>query len=350
MPHDIRVQEVSVAPALSTPYQQTNDHESEVGTTSMGGQPQQRQQQQQEAIRIRWKAPLSAAKHEKNTMPGNRGSRQQHLDNDTDVTQTQQPDTAISTAWLRRHCTSPVARELRGRSGNNNGAGFSQPFGRIFMWGADIFSRPDAPSFNFGEVMSSRAARSKSPQTTPYSSGVNNGHTALRFSEGSVLDSDEGHKNGLENSPGSDSDNSPEETDIPVVQLLRAIRSHGIALVRGVPPNEAGTEKLALSIGDHLRSTLYGPGMWATSADSEADRIAFKDSAYSNDALALHTDCTYLADPPGLQVREGRARGAERGEGMGFLGATPAHRLCACGNSCILVVLAFTFLLREDQA
>ena len=80
------------------------------------------------------------------------------------------------------------------------------------------------------------------------------------------------------------------------------VRSHGIALVRGVPTTEAGTEALALKVGGHLRSTLYGPGMWATSAEAAAGEEGFRDSAYSSDALALHTDCGYLADPPGIQV------------------------------------------------
>lgn len=87
-------------------------------------------------------------------------------------------------------------------------------------------------------------------------------------------------------------------------RLVDLIRSHGVALVRGVPTDEKGTEALALRVGGHLRSTLYGPGMWATSAEASAGEEGFRDSAYSNDGLALHTDCGYLADPPGIQVQQ----------------------------------------------
>lgn len=86
-------------------------------------------------------------------------------------------------------------------------------------------------------------------------------------------------------------------------RLVDLIRSRGVALVRGVPTDEEGTKALALKVGGHLRSTLYGPGMWATSAEASAGEEGFRDSAYSNDGLGLHTDCGYLADPPGIQVQ-----------------------------------------------
>lgn len=108
---------------------------------------------------------------------------------------------------------------------------------------------------------------------------------------GQIVESDEQH-------PSESSSFTSKEG---VARLTDLIRSHGIALVRGVPTNEAGTKALALKIG-HLRSTLYGPGMWATSVEKEAGEEGFLDSAYSNDALASHTDCAYLVDPPGLQV------------------------------------------------
>jgi trimethyllysine dioxygenase len=57
-------------------------------------------------------------------------------------------------------------------------------------------------------------------------------------------------------------------------------------------------EALARRIGV-VRHTLYG-GMWATSA--EGGEQAHNDTAYTNHALNLHTDCTYMVDPPGLQV------------------------------------------------
>ncbi|CAN0578342.1 unnamed protein product, partial [Ectocarpus sp. 12 AP-2014] len=107
------------------------------------------------------------------------------------------------------------------------------------------------------------------------------------------------------------------------------IRSHGVALVRGVPTDEKGTEALALRVGGHLRSTLYGPGMWATSAEASAGEEGFRDSAYSNDGLALHTDCGYLADPPGIQVFNCVVRAQEGGASIYVDGFAVAERLRA---------------------
>jgi trimethyllysine dioxygenase len=91
------------------------------------------------------------------------------------------------------------------------------------------------------------------------------------------------------------------------------------------------TETLARRIG-FVRETLYG-SMWATApnlmAQDEQQRQAdllnqqpqnlagggslssssssssleeYRDTAYTNCALNLHTDCAYLRDPPGLQI------------------------------------------------
>lgn len=176
-------------------------------------------QQQQQLLELRWTADArSQADEYQNAIPG---------------------------AWLRQHCTSPKARDLRKRFATDDESVTTRA--PQLLWGADIFSRTsNPPCMDYTEIMS--------------------------------------------NAPSSQ-------------RLVRFIRSHGIALVRGVPTDEAGTKALALKVGGHLRSTLYGPGMWATSADTEAGEEGFRDSAYSSDALASHTDCGYLADPPGLQVR-----------------------------------------------
>ena len=42
--------------------------------------------------------------------------------------------------------------------------------------------------------------------------------------------------------------------------------------------------------------------MWATTTGAQASGTSIADSAYGNDALPLHTDMTYLQDPPGLQI------------------------------------------------
>jgi trimethyllysine dioxygenase len=83
-----------------------------------------------------------------------------------------------------------------------------------------------------------------------------------------------------------------------VTALMQLLHVYGIALVTGCPTTMEGTEALAKSIGV-VHHTLYG-GMWATSA--EGGEQAHNDTAYTNHALGSHTDCTYMIDPPGLQV------------------------------------------------
>lgn len=171
----------------------------------------------------------------------------------------------IPLAWLRRHCTSPAARELRRQSAQG-------PARRL--WGADLLARTDAPCFDLGAVLSS-------PPPPP----------SVRWHPS--------HSSG-QDPPGSDTVGSP------LAELLRTIRTFGIALVRGVPgdTDDKAIEELSLRLAGYLRGTLYGAGMWATSADPDKGEHAYRDSAYSNGALRSHTDCTYFTDPPGLQVRK----------------------------------------------
>lgn len=157
-------------------------------------------------------------------------------------------ESTIRLDWLRQHCTSSTARDLRKRFGAATDGVTCQP-DRV-LWGEDVF-----------------AARNNPP--------------CLEHDD--IMDGDQ-----------------PQPTS-GIACLVGFLRTHGIALVRGVPTDMAGTEALARKIG-HPRSTLYGPDMWATSADADAGEEAFQDSAYSKESLRSHTDCTYLADPPGLQV------------------------------------------------
>lgn len=157
-------------------------------------------------------------------------------------------ESTIRLDWLRQHCTSSTARDLRKRFGAATDGVTCQP-DRV-LWGEDVFAAGNnPPCLEYDEIMG-----------------------------------------GDQQQPTSG-----------VACLVGFLRTHGIALVRGVPTDMAGTEALARKIG-HPRSTLYGPGMWATSAEADAGEEAFQDSAYSKDSLQSHTDCTYLADPPGLQV------------------------------------------------
>lgn len=61
------------------------------------------------------------------------------------------------------------------------------------------------------------------------------------------------------------------------------------------------TEVLLPSGTDGPLRTLYG-GVWSTTSAGQPDGTSVADSAYGNDALPLHTDMTYLRDPPGLQI------------------------------------------------
>lgn len=47
--------------------------------------------------------------------------------------------------------------------------------------------------------------------------------------------------------------------------------------------------------------TLYGT-VWSTVSQGQSEGASVADSAYGQDALPLHTDMTYLRDPPGLQI------------------------------------------------
>lgn len=46
--------------------------------------------------------------------------------------------------------------------------------------------------------------------------------------------------------------------------------------------------------------TLYG-STWSTNSEMQQEGFSTADSAYSDEALPLHTDMTYYRDPPGLQ-------------------------------------------------
>lgn len=64
----------------------------------------------------------------------------------------------------------------------------------------------------------------------------------------------------------------------------------------------AGGRDIVLPSGtDGPLRTLYGR-VWSTSSETQAHGTSIADSAYGNDALPLHTDSSYLRDPPGLQI------------------------------------------------
>eukprot|EP00980_Cylindrotheca_fusiformis_P028423 scaffold22599_cov139-Cylindrotheca_fusiformis.AAC.14 len=64
---------------------------------------------------------------------------------------------------------------------------------------------------------------------------------------------------------------------------------------------EGGSEIMLPHGTDGPLRTLYGT-VWSTISGGQADGASVADSAYGNDGLPLHTDMTYMRDPPGLQI------------------------------------------------
>ena len=84
------------------------------------------------------------------------------------------------------------------------------------------------------------------------------------------------------------------ESDAALRGLLSDFWRDGLVVVDGLPSELAATRRLAERIA-YVRETIFG-GVWHFQADG-----ARADSAYSNEAVGLHTDGTYSEDPPGLQ-------------------------------------------------
>ena len=85
------------------------------------------------------------------------------------------------------------------------------------------------------------------------------------------------------------------ESDAVLHGLLSALWRDGLVLVEGLPSEIAATRRLAERIA-YVRETIFG-GVWDFQADG-----ARADSAYSNEAVGLHSDGTYSEDPPGVQA------------------------------------------------
>ncbi len=86
------------------------------------------------------------------------------------------------------------------------------------------------------------------------------------------------------------------QTDADLLRLfLTAVHRDGFAFIDAVPPTQADTHKIAETLG-YVRRSLYGD-TWKIEAN-----LQFQDSAYTNEAIDLHTDGTYMFDPPGYQL------------------------------------------------
>ncbi|KAF0683414.1 Aste57867_24538 [Aphanomyces stellatus] len=79
---------------------------------------------------------------------------------------------------------------------------------------------------------------------------------------------------------------------------MHQLKQFGVLLIRGTPSSMDETERFARRIGFVLE-TIYG-GMWTT-RPTNPDQ-SYNDTASTNLALGPHTDCTYLYEPPGLQI------------------------------------------------
>jgi alpha-ketoglutarate-dependent taurine dioxygenase len=98
------------------------------------------------------------------------------------------------------------------------------------------------------------------------------------------------------NPPTVDFRSVMEEKSSGLPQLTMNLRKHGLCFVKDTPyDTPEPTEKLLERIA-FIRQTHYG-GFYDFKPD-----LAMADTAYTNQALSLHTDNTYFTDPAGLQA------------------------------------------------
>jgi alpha-ketoglutarate-dependent taurine dioxygenase len=141
---------------------------------------------------------------------------------------------------------------------------------------------------------------------------------------------------------------------------LSALHRFGILLITGTPveDNGAGVATIAAALGggkikessansilsnyraggsdivlpagtDGPMRTLYGT-VWSTSSSAQPIGTSVADSAYGSDGLPLHTDFTYQADPPGLQIFTMVQPALEGGESVFGDGFAVAETLRCC--------------------
>ena len=80
------------------------------------------------------------------------------------------------------------------------------------------------------------------------------------------------------------------------------------------------------SVTDGPLPNLYGK-LWSTVTSDSAPGASVADSAYTSDALPVHTDMTYYAHPPGLQVFSMLSPSLVGGESLFVDGLSVAERL-----------------------
>ncbi|CAH2063624.1 unnamed protein product, partial [Iphiclides podalirius] len=80
--------------------------------------------------------------------------------------------------------------------------------------------------------------------------------------------------------------------------VFKSIRDYGIAMIENVEPTMKATEEVVTALGG-VQHTMFG-GMWFVYVKPE-----HADTAYTNIALAVHTDNTYFTEAAGLQIFHG---------------------------------------------
>ncbi len=109
-------------------------------------------------------------------------------------------------------------------------------------------------------------------------------------------------------------------TDAGLWRLLDRVKSHGLALIGEVPVSAAATRALLERVGP-LFPSLFGD-FWEFSNDA-----SYVDLAYTNKAIALHTDGTYYPEPPRLEVFHCLRFEGEGGHSVLSDGVAAAERL-----------------------
>lgn len=180
---------------------------------------------------------------------------------DVDGNEEEDESCMVPITRLRQNCTSETARNLRQKFGTTTDV--VNPATTPVLWGKYVFSSDtgnNPPCFQYGAIM----ANEQEPSLT----------SSSRSSFQTVAS-----------------------------ELIGVLKTHGIARVRGAPTGVAGTEALGLKLGGHLMGTYYGKNSWTVSTETVDTDYSSRDAAYTTKAIALHTDCVFLSEPPGMQVK-----------------------------------------------
>ncbi len=181
-------------------------------------------------------------------------------------------DSTFETSWLRTHCYTGVGG---GGVGGGGGGSASSAAVAATAWWPDDVAAAGLPSVEWRDLVGPPDDRSAS--------------------------------------------SASDATERATLRCLRLLRRWGFCLVRRTPSSVDGTAALASRLGI-VQPTFYGDGVWDTAP--RADPSAVVDTAYSNAALPLHTDCTYLQQTPGLQLFNCVAQAGVGGDSGSLEGST----------------------------